>query len=215
LYYHKHDEFIKAIRDYSKIIKLDPTSVDAYLYRAELYRFLADKQEKSTNKYKQAIKDLTYAMKLNPQDKEFVSKIYLLRSSVYLELPRLEQHLKDRRKAAAFRCEDYYNERVEIYLELDQPELALEESNKNISSHPEDPNVFINRGRTYMELNKYKEALCDYQKAIEIEPQCKEAYYYRGIIYKKLGDEKEAFRNIKIAAKMGYKPAKKFVKEMS
>jgi Tfp pilus assembly protein PilF len=59
LLYQRQKEYRKAVRDFSKIINLDPTYRDAYFWRAACYELLGD--SKKANEDKEMVRKLQQA----------------------------------------------------------------------------------------------------------------------------------------------------------
>lgn len=92
----------------------------------------------------------------------------------------------DPRSAAA------YNNRGNVYGDLEQYEKAIEDYNKAIELEPDDALAYNNRGIIYDDLEQYEKALEDYNKAIELDPGYADAYSNRGVTYKKLKQYEKA-----------------------
>ena len=55
--------------------------------------------------------------------------------------------------------------------------------NDTIAKKPNNPRVYLNRGRSHSDMGNYDQALCDWNKAIELGPGYAEAHNNRGVLY--------------------------------
>jgi len=78
--------------------------------------------------------------------------------------------------------------RGDLYLELNQPDLALADYSVLIPSHPMYAKVHVNRGIIFFNKGQIPEALQAYQKAITLNPELIEAYFNRAILYQTEND---------------------------
>ena len=74
--------------------------------------------------------------------------------------------------------------------------------------------VALNRGISDLNLGNDRAAIQAFSKAIRLNPKLAEAYGRRGDVYDKLGEHERAIIDIKVAARLGYRPARKVLKDM-
>lgn len=74
--------------------------------------------------------------------------------------------------------------------------------------------VALKQGLTYLRLGNDHLAIEAFSKAIELNPKLAEAYSRRGGIYYKLGDHERGVEDTKAAARLGYRPARRGLKNM-
>ncbi len=88
--------------------------------------------------------------------------------------------------------------RSDLYLVLQEPELAINEFDLLITQLQNNPDLFITeqenariyaeRGWRYVQLDNPDAALEDYTTAISIDASYPKTYYYRGILYRDIGE---------------------------
>ena len=88
-----------------------------------------------------------------------------------------------------------YNNRGNLYRELNEYQKALDDYNKAIELDPEDPNAYFTRGLLYHKLNECQEALEDFNQALELGPDHPDCYYSRGSLYYKLNEHQKALED--------------------
>lgn len=76
-----------------------------------------------------------------------------------------------------------YNNRGNLYRDLNEHEKAFKDFNKAIELDPLYAKAYNNRGLLYQDLRDRENALQDYNKAIELNPQYIYAYNNRGVLY--------------------------------
>ena len=84
-----------------------------------------------------------------------------------------------------------YNNRGNVYSNLDKYQKALADYNKAIEMYPERVLAYNNRGNAYSELEKYQEAIADFDKAIELKP-ASDLHNNRGNVYSKIEENENA-----------------------
>lgn len=79
-----------------------------------------------------------------------------------------------------------YNNRGNLYRDLNEHEKAFKDFNKAIELDPLYAKAYNNRGLLYQDLRDRENALQDYNKAIELNPAYAVAYRNRGLLYVEL-----------------------------
>ena len=95
-----------------------------------------------------------------------------------------------------------YNNRGNVYSDLNQLETAITDYNKAIELNPNYAEAYYNRGNTYRKLNQYVKVIKDYSKAIEKNPEFAIAYDNRGVTYGILNRYEDAFKDFEKAIKL-------------
>ena len=95
-----------------------------------------------------------------------------------------------------------YNNRGNVYYNMDEYGLALKDYNKAIAIRPDYATAYNNRGMVYFVRREYEKALTDFNKAIELMPGFALAYNNRGMIYYKKNDNDQAMINFNKAIKL-------------
>ncbi|GAB4331400.1 MAG: hypothetical protein OHK0038_06200 [Flammeovirgaceae bacterium] len=72
---------------------------------------------------------------------------------------------------------------INIYIQTDKTQEAINSLNAAISNAPNDKILLFNRGILKDKTGNSEEAIKDYNRVIEIDPQFKDAYYSIGAIY--------------------------------
>ena len=183
------NEYEQAIKDFNKVIELNPNYAEAYYGRGYAYAEL--------NEYERAIKDYDKAIALNPDD----AKAYNNRGYAYANLNEHERAIEDFSEAIALNpnfAEAYIN-RGNAYAKLNEHERAIEDYGKAIELNPNYAAAYINRGVAYAKLNEHERALEDFSKAIALNPAFAEAYSNRGIAYSEIRRYEGSARDLKKA----------------
>ncbi|MDY6893309.1 MAG: tetratricopeptide repeat protein [Chloroflexota bacterium] len=76
-----------------------------------------------------------------------------------------------------------------IYIEIGQPENAIEPLNENVSTDNRDADSRYMLGRAYQEMGEYEQAVEYYKEAVRRVLNFKEAYEMMVICYEELGDD--------------------------
>jgi tetratricopeptide (TPR) repeat protein len=74
-----------------------------------------------------------------------------------------------------------------LYLEREDPEMALEWFLRTIDTNPNDISARVNAGFTYGDLGQYRKAVEMHTKALSINPYYFDAHYGLGLAYEGLG----------------------------
>lgn len=90
----------------------------------------------------------------------------------------------------------------ELYLSINENNLAEQEANNYILSLPNDPYAYNYLGMINYRLKKYQFAVNNFQKAISIKPIFYNAHYNLGVTYQALNLKQEAQKCFKIAEKI-------------
>ena len=93
-------------------------------------------------------------------------------------------------------------------------EDAIVAYNKSIEMDPNADYAFFNRGNAKFELQNYKGARLDYNKTIILNEDYAEAYYGRGRAKVKMGDQEGGCKDLKVARRMEFKPARQAIEEL-
>lgn len=178
-------KFSLAIRDFDKVIEMRKSN-DSYEAEYFLKRAIARTELRD---YREAEKDFTMALKLNPGNAdiyyEYAQYKYVTLSDKNEAIHELDiaiQHDPD--------IPEYYVRRAEykVYLAkygFNSDELyksALRDISFAITQDPDNFNYYLIRSDINKERGQPVEALADYNKMIEINPDRAEAYSARGIL---------------------------------
>lgn len=81
-----------------------------------------------------------------------------------------------------------YNNRGQVYFEMNDFPAALADFNKAIELQPDNADVYNRRGNTHFLMQNYPAALADYNKTIELQPDDFKNYGNRGLVYREIKD---------------------------
>ena len=186
-------DYGRAIQDYTMAVKLDPTYIQAYNFRASAYRY--------QDQYKLAIKDYNTVLELEPKNGLALSAL----GNLYL------YDLKDRKRGCEY-IERYgspsssfkvfsVRERGQCFT-ADSPRydaaylkqtiadnsFVLQKDSKNVKA-------YIIRGMAYADRFEYGRALQDFSVAVSLAPNSVSAYYQRGQVLWQKGQNARAIRD--------------------
>jgi tetratricopeptide (TPR) repeat protein len=213
------DDYDGVISDCYKILEINPSSEDAYYYRAYAKNGLQD--------YQGAIDDYNKAIEINPRDArtycfrgiskanlnnhqdaliDFNKSIaidpkndfaYESRGRSKVELKNYREGIADYNKAIQLdsKAQEYYFARGYAKGQLKDNLGALADYNKAIQLGADDYATYLNRANTKVELKNYNGALADYNKSIEINSDYAPTYYSRGLAKEKLNDYEGAIND--------------------
>ncbi len=183
---------MNGIETYTKKIKSNPNSEEAYINRAFLF-FLSDN-------IPAAIADYDTLINLNPNNEEF----YLNRGYLKHISHKREEALNDYNMALKIKP-DYafaYNNRGVALAELGRNEESLNAYNAAIKINPNYADAYYNRGNLKTNTNKNEEALEDFDIAIKLNPSDSSSYNNRGVVKRKLNYNVGALSDFSIAIKI-------------
>lgn len=155
-YYTETGQFIKALKDYTQAVILNPDSPKNFYNRGTCYFKLG--------LYEEALKDFTEAIGLSPIP---VYEHYNNRAIVYAKMNRFSEALKDYAQAISLNpnsAETYYN-RGNAYIRIGLYQEALHDYTQAIQLSPS-PNsdYYNNRGIVYRLLGQYEDAFRDFNQ---------------------------------------------------
>jgi tetratricopeptide (TPR) repeat protein len=164
--------------------KETPTSADEH-FIAGFNKFAAPGDDVVASK-REAIQELTQAIKLNPQ---YVSA-YFVRGYVYGQLQNSAQAVTDYQQAIAINPQ-YAPAHFSLgIIKYNQQDLngALSHFDQAINANPKYTAAYYNRGLVKYDLKNVAGALNDYNQALSLNPEFAEAYSNRGIVKYDLKD---------------------------
>lgn len=103
-----------------------------------------------------------------------------------------------------------YYDRGTTHGYLGNYQSAIRDFTRAIELKPNDAWSYGNRGIAYGYLGNYQQAIRDFTKAIELNPNddyIGQTYHNRAIAYFKAGNNQQGINDLKIAARLGDKPA--------
>lgn len=182
-------DFASAIKDYDKVIELDPDMVIAYFNRA-VVRYKQLQYEDSNRKSE--IMDLTSQSSPLTMSFNFGGKTQRIAST-----PTREQLQDAEEKEHAYKHE-------QITRDYD---LA-------IRLNPDFIYAYFNRANLRCALHDYRAAIEDYTEAIERDPEFAEAYFNRGLARLSQGNTTQGIADLSKAGELGIINAYSIIKRM-
>jgi len=194
-------DYLGAIEDYDKAIKLDSNLALAYNNRGLSKYNLKDTSGALIDWNKAIELDSNFAMSYNNRGwSKYESKDYSGAIEDYDKAIKLDSNL-----ALA------YNNRGLSKYNLKDTAGALIDWNKTIELDSNLIYPWFNKGNLNFFLKNYSDAIDDYTRAIELNSNFALAYYNRGINKDSIGDLSGACEDWKVAVSLGDEEAKKWI----
>jgi formylglycine-generating enzyme required for sulfatase activity/Flp pilus assembly protein TadD len=187
------DSDIEGIELFGRALKLDPTMIDALLYRG-LFRHGIGQTE-------QALSDFYKAIELDAYN----AGTYQMMGVVFADAGKDQQSLKVFNTVVEL-DPDYpgiYFQRGLAHVFLDNLDEAISDLNRAIVYNPWSPTAYYARGSAYALNEQYDRAIEDFSSAIERNPEYGDAYMARSQIYHELGNMDQAESDSIHAAQLG------------
>lgn len=195
-------DYTNGIKDFNRVIEINPKNAEAFFYRASSKYSLAD--------YIGAIADFNMAIKIKPK----YAEAFFYRALSKYSLADHTGAIADYNKVIELdpKIKNVYSARGDAKNDLQDYTGAIADYNKAIEL---DPKYFLNYfARAYAKnrLQDYTGAIIDFTKAINLNPSPKsqsvaECYYNRGVSKICLKDKFGALKDLSIAGEMGYTKA--------
>lgn len=166
--FYKNKDFDNAIKEFERIIELDPNNVAAYNNRAYVYA--------SKNDYTHAVDDYSRVIELDPKN----AVAYNDRGYVNYMMHNYDLAIADYDKALQL-DQNYvltYCNRGSAYSVKRDFDRAIEDFTHAIKLDPKNVIAYLWRGCIYGNKGDYKRATADFKKVLEIEPNNQEAQQY-------------------------------------
>lgn len=178
-------DFAEAIKDFGRVIELDPTFAMAYFNRAVVrYKQLEYNQSQSSS----SVDDLmNIRMNLTIGKKP---------AAPVKPADPTTSMLKDNRRAY-------------------EHEMIIRDYDKVIQLNPGFVYAYFNRGNLRCVQRDFRAAILDYSAAIERDPEFAEAYFNRGLARLSMGDMNRGVADLSKAGELGIINAYSIIKRMS
>ncbi|MDR3591775.1 MAG: tetratricopeptide repeat protein [Negativicutes bacterium] len=155
IYLHRK-KFDQAITAYSKAIKNNSRSQEAYNYRGIAFH--------GKEMYDQAIEDYNQALALNPN----YAEVYYNRGCAYHFKKMPDQAIEDYNEALAFQpvsgfAAFAYNNRGAAFLDKEMFDQAIDDCSKAIKLKHKFANAYYSRGKAYVGKGRTGNALADFK----------------------------------------------------
>ena len=209
--YYYTEQYTKAIAYYSQLLDDYGDDLDNVVYAKKKRAFNYYK----SGEYKKAIVDCQDVLAIDSQN--FEACVYL--TKIYFELQEYKKAIVVATKAIDFPTEyihkknnqaHMYQNRGQIYVQLQQYEQAIFDYSQAIELKPREPSNYLRRGKAYYESQQFTQAIADLDLAIDkatpiekrakdltrarkfLAPHYAEAYQYKGLAYRALSQKSEA-----------------------
>ncbi|MEH1953898.1 tetratricopeptide repeat protein [Nostoc sp.] len=189
------------LRDASLEDKLRAVALD---WRSYIYS--------QSNQYSKALEDLTQAIKLVPEEVEYLT----VRGITYCQMQRYQEALLDFNRVIELNPNYQWAiaTRGIAYRLMKRYQEALQDFNRAIQLDPNDQWALAHRGVIYCFMQRYPESLQDLNCAIQLDPNNQWALAHRGVIYRCMQRYNEALqdfnRAIELDGNFQWKPATGF-----
>jgi len=156
--YYKRNKYDLAIRDYDKVLLMDPENFGAYYDRGLAYHKKGD--------YERAIQDYDKVIKLNPD----IAMPYYSRGNAFKDAGKYKLAVGDYDKAIELDPENdmFYCNRANVHAKSGEYDLAIRDYDKAIELDPGDAEVYFNKAFACENWNKKEEAIKSYKKFLAV-----------------------------------------------
>lgn len=179
--YRSIDKYIKAIKDYDKIIEIEAKPAAAYNNKALIYEEIG-KIDEAVSCYKKALE-------LEPRHPTANNNL----GELYDRHGKHGEAIKYySRQLLIEESENCYINRAWCHIALGQLEEARMDFSKALVFNPKNPYIYNGQGITYVKENKFKESIFYFETAIKKESSCLLPYINIGGSYMKIGRYEEA-----------------------
>jgi tetratricopeptide (TPR) repeat protein len=168
--YSEQGDYDRAIREYTKAIRIDPSDTDvavvAYIARAVSYYKKED--------YNRAIADFTELIRRDPSH---AAVLYCSRGRAYQEKKNYNSAIADFNKAIQLDPSNAaaYCSRGRVYEQKKDYNSAIADFNKAIQLDPHDAWTYFHRGVSYLMMHDLARARADWKETLRIDPNHAEA----------------------------------------
>jgi tetratricopeptide (TPR) repeat protein len=209
-------KYEKAIRAFSRYLKIEPEHALVIVRRGQAYLFSRD-FAKATKDFERAIQldhsnllarenlaaclmemddrkgalvEYTHAIRLRPDD----DRLYVERGRIHAARGRKEKARDDFMQAIAIRPANYeaYRERGWLYAMLGKYRNAVEDFDVSIEIFSKQPELIARRGELQLKRNRFKEARADFELAVTIDPLLVRAHCGRALAMVKTDEHEQA-----------------------
>ncbi|MCC5662451.1 tetratricopeptide repeat protein [Nostoc sp. CHAB 5784] len=153
-----------------------------------------------SNQYSKALEDLTEAIKLAPEEVEYLT----VRGMTYCQMQRYPEALLD--FSRVIELDPNYQwaiaNRGITYRRMYRYDEALQDCNRAIELDPNDQWTLAHRGVTYCYMQRYLESLQDLNRAIKLDPNYQWAIASRGDTYRYMQRYNEALQDFNRAIEL-------------
>ena len=177
--YATRGDYDRAILDFDRSIKLNPTHAKPFNNRGVAYL--------RKGEYDIAIESLDEAIKLNPN----YGGAFANRAGIYLRKNEYDRAARDYDEAIRLEpnLQAVWSGRCWTRAILGELQAALEDCNKALQSGPNNAETYDSRGLIHLKMGQLGAAIDDYSSALGFDPKLASALYGRGLAKLKQGDK--------------------------
>ncbi|WP_392530248.1 tetratricopeptide repeat protein [Nostoc sp. C117] len=153
-----------------------------------------------SNEYSKALEDLTQAIKLVPEEVEYLT----VRGMTYCQIQRHQEALQDFNRVIELNPNYQWAiaNRGIAYRVMKRYQEALQDFNRAIQLDPNDQWALAHRGVIYRFMERYSESLQDLNRAIQLDPNNQWAIACRGNTYRCMQRYNEALQDFNRAIEL-------------
>jgi len=216
----------EAVRQYEKVLELDPKNARAHLNLGIVYgrqnNLIAEppkdivdlagyhlEQLPKKSLWKKEISEYNEALRIDPN----FAEAHFNLGVAYQEKGKLKEAIAEYEKALQIypKYLEAHNNLGILYFRRGMLDQALAEYQRTIEIKPDYAKGYYNIGSVYREKNKIDEAITSFQKALEINPSFGEAHYCLAVMYYEKQEFKLAVEHCDQAWKLGIPVDPKFL----
>ena len=179
-------DFTEAIKDFNKVVELDPTYTMAYFNRAVV-------------RYKQLVYDMSQASSTDDLSASMGSMNFNIGKNQSLS------------RAPSDPASANVKENKRAY----EHEMITRDYDMVIRLNPGFVYAYFNRGNLRCVQRDFRAAIQDYNEAIKRDPDFAEAYFNRGLARLSLGDANQGIADLSKAGELGIINAYSIIKRMT
>ncbi|HYG39250.1 MAG TPA: tetratricopeptide repeat protein [Cytophagales bacterium] len=201
---YKIEQVESAIRDYEKVLQLNPENKEAF------YKIVNYKRSTSAND------SIEYNFYNNSIDKGInLTSAYLSRAVIKYNRSDFKGALADYNSAIELDNKNHeaYVNRGLVKEKLKDYEEAIKDFTRAIAIRPDYWKAYSNRGNSKFKLDRFAESVPDYSAAIRLNPKDATLFYNRGLAEYLSKQSTEACKDWQKAFEMGYVEAAEKIKE--
>jgi Flp pilus assembly protein TadD len=198
---YKINEYMEAVRYFTKAVEADPEQLDAYYYRGQVFIEM--------NNFPAAKSDFMRVTSMVDDDPETWNFLGFSQAQTGDDTAALESY----NKAIAINPDNkmYYYNRGSSLAKMDKLEEALDDFDLAVQMGLETSGVFNNRANTRYLLGDFPGAISDFTRAIRFDSNSSAPYANRGFAYLFSGDTIRACADWHKADEMGHPLSKGFI----